>query len=152
MDNNVKIPVPKRVLLLLASLVWAIAGFNILRIAIEEFNSTSNMHVIGIVGGLIGFGLFFKFVFHKMYKKHTTRIVNIEDEKASIFAFFDKKGYIIMAFMITMGISLRAFNIISGLPLIILYLSLGLALSSASIAFLLAFIRYEEAVNKYKLK
>ena len=55
-----------------------------------------------------------------------------------------------MAFMITIGISLRAFNIISGLPLVIIYLSIGLSLSSASIAFLLAFIRFEKIVDKYR--
>lgn len=151
MSKNIKLGVPRRVLLFLASLVWAIAGFNILKIAIEELLIIENMQIIGIIGGIIGFLLFFKFVFFKMYKKHTSRIINIENERPCIFSFFDRKGYMIMIFMITLGISLRGFNLIGGIPLVMLYLSIGLSLSSASIAFLLAFVNYEKSVGKYKI-
>ncbi len=149
MNKNLKPGVPKRILLFLASLVWAIAGFNILKIALQELFTIEHMHTVGIIGGIVGFALFFKFVFFKMYKKHTIRIINIENERPCIFSFFDKRGYVIMIFMITLGVSLRAFNLISGVPLIILYLSLGLALSSASIAFFIAFLNYDKVIKKY---
>ncbi len=145
--NKLKIGVSKRMLLFLASLVWAIAGFNILKIAIEELYIIKHLYMVGILGGIIGFIIFFKFVFYKMYKKHTIRIINIEDEKPCIFSFFDKKGYIIMIFMITLGISVRTFNIIDGIPLVILYLSLGLALISASIIFFISCINYENILK-----
>lgn len=151
-NKKIKINVPKRVLLFLASLVWAIAGLNILRIALEELAITKHLYLLGVFGGILGFIAFFKFVFYKMYKKHTFRIVNMENERPCIFSFFDKKGYIIMIFMITVGIFLRAYNLISGIPLIILYLSLGFALSSASIAFLISGINYKKTLEKYIIK
>ncbi len=54
-----------------------------------------------------------------------------------------------MAFMMTMGISLRAFNLISGVPLVVIYLAIGLSLSVSAVSFLLAGINYEKSVEKH---
>ena len=135
----------KRTLFFIAGAVWAIAGFNILKI----FAVMSSLKEVAIILGLIGFTIFFSKVFYKMFNKHSKRIVNMENEEPCLFAFFDKKGYMIMAFMMTMGISLRAFNLISGVPLVVIYLAIGLSLSVSAISFLLAGINYEKTVEKH---
>lgn len=99
--------------------------------------------------GLIGAYFFFKSVFYKMYKKHTRRIVNSQKEKLCIFSFFDTKGFIIMAFMITAGISLKRADIIPSLYLGTFYITLGISLFSAAISFASAGIKYENIKIKY---
>ena len=135
----------KRTLFFIAGAVWAIAGFNILKIAEEEFAVMSSLKEVAIILGLIGFTIFFS----KVFNKNSKRIVNMENEEPCLFAFFDKKGYMIMAFMMTMGISLRAFNLISGVPLVVIYIAIGLSLSVSAASFLLAGINYEKTVEKH---
>ena len=89
----------KRTLFFIAGAVWAIAGLNILKIAEEEFAVMSSLKEAAIILGLIGFTIFFSKVFYKMFNKHSKRIVNMENEEPCLFAFFDKKGYMIMVFM-----------------------------------------------------
>lgn len=139
----------KRTLFFIAGAVWAIAGFNILKIAAEEFVVMDSLKEISVILGLIGFAIFFSKVFYKMFNKHSKRIVNMENEEPCLFAFFDKKGYMIMAFMIAMGVSLRAFNLIGGIALVVIYLAIGLSLSVSAISFLLDGINYEKTVEKH---
>ena len=139
----------KRTLFFIAGAVWAIAGFNILKIAAEEFAVMSSLKEVAIILGIAGFTIFFSKVFYKMFNKHSKRIVNMENEEPCLFAFFDKKGYMIMVFMMTMGISLRAFHLISGVPLVVIYLAIGLSLSVSAVSFLLAGINYEKTVEKH---
>lgn len=149
MIEKLKPKATKRTLFFIAGLVWAIAGFNILKISVEEFVTMESMREISIILGLIGFAIFFSKVFYKMFNKHSKRIVNMENEKPCLFAFFDKKGYLIMAFMMTMGISLRAFNLIGGIALVVLYTAIGLSLSVSAISFLFAGINYKKTVEKH---
>ncbi|WP_300276496.1 hypothetical protein [Peptacetobacter sp.] len=141
----------KRNLFFLAGLVWAIAGYNVLKIGVDEFGSMDNFRFISLILGLMGFALFFSKVFYKMFKKHSKRIVNMENESPCLFSFFDKKGYLIMAFMMTFGISLRVFNLISGIALVIIYTAIGLSLSLSAISFFLAGINYENTVKKHSI-
>lgn len=69
----------KRTLFFIAGAVWAIAGFNILKIAAEEFAVMSSLKEVAIILGLIGFTIFFSKVFYKMFNKHSKRIVNMEN-------------------------------------------------------------------------
>ena len=56
---------------------------------------------------LVVYVLFHVFVFTKMVGKHAARIRGYEEDKTSVFKFFDKKGYVIMAVMMGGGIGLR---------------------------------------------
>ncbi len=97
--------VRKKYLLLTAGIVWFAAGFNIVRIGLLAFHGVR--HVLSILLAAVVFLLFQIFVFGKLVKKHTARIHAFEEDKHSIFRFFDKKSYIIMACMISFGVLLR---------------------------------------------
>lgn len=140
----------KRNLFFIAGLVWAIAGFNVLKIGVEEYIIMDNFRAISLLLGIIGFVLFFSKVFYKMFKKHSKRIISMENEYPCLFSFFDKKGYLIMVFMMTFGISLRVFNLISGVALVTIYTAIGLSLSVSAICFLTAGINYKK-INKKQL-
>ena len=106
-------------------------------------------HVRNIIIGIIGVYFFYKGVFYKMYIKHIKRIINSESEKLCIFSFFDIRGYIIMIFMITFGVTLRKLNVIPSLYLGTFYITLGGSLLSASLSFLDAALKYDRVKEKY---
>ena len=93
--------IPKKYLLLLAGLVWGAAGFNILRLGLLAY--------VGLVKPLYlllsaaVFVIFQKMVFGKLVQKHTARILTYETPKVWFWHFFDRKSFLIMAFMMTMG-------------------------------------------------
>ena len=101
-----KMKVKKRTLLLLASIVWLIAGFNIIRIGMLSY--TGHVTVVNILLSALVFAVFWSMVFYKLVIRHTDRIQNYEDELQFFWHFFDKKSFLIMAFMMTFGIGLRA--------------------------------------------
>ena len=78
--------VRKNYLLLIAAIVWAVAGGNILRIGLEVYES-----YVGVLNVLLSaavYMVFQIFVFGKMVRKHTVRIVGYEEEKAVLSEVF----------------------------------------------------------------
>lgn len=97
--------VKRNTLLLLACLVWSVAGFTILRIGLASYGayvSITNLLLSGVV-----FLLFQKFVFGRLVRKHTARIASYWEERHFFMKFFDTKAFVIMAVMMTGGITLR---------------------------------------------
>ncbi len=141
--TNIIPKVSKRSLILIAGLVWCIAGYNILAIGFSNLIMSWNVTIVHIVVSIVIFLLFFKFVFYRMVGKHTRRIKNYQDEKIIVFKFFDTKSYMIMAFMITFGILLRNSKLLPPLCLGTFYVGLGSALAGAGITFLVHYISDE---------
>ena len=131
--------VGNRTLLGIAGLVWLAAGVNILRIGIKA--------VLAVIGGgvvrtalmaVLAAAIFcaFHWMFSRIVVKHTARIRGYET-KQPFWKFFDGKSWLLMAFMMTLGITLRRFD---GLPeffFAFFYTGLGTALSVAGIRFLI---------------
>lgn len=90
--------VKKQYLLLLACLVWIAAGANIVRIGFEEY--PGYLTAFNIFLSVVVFAVFQFFIFGKLVKKHTKRIIAYE-ERQWFIKFFDVKSFIIMAFMMT---------------------------------------------------
>ena len=79
----------------------------------------------------------FFFMFKGIVRKYADRIHNLPRPKESVFKTFSLKGYLIIAFMITLGITLQY---IPGIPesfFAWFYLGLGAGLLSAGIRFLI---------------
>lgn len=126
-------------LLAIASLVWMIAGFNILRIGVSSYKN--NVTILGIGISIAVFLIFWFKVFSKLVKKHTKRIIGFEEEKQLFFKFFDKKSFMIMAFMMTFGIGLRVSNILDPKYIAQFYTGLGTALTLAGVLFGVNFLK-----------
>lgn len=131
-----KFGVNKQILLLTAGLVWIIAGVNILRIGILTWRESSQTWFLKVSEATVVFLLFFVFVFRKLYFKHTRRIEQKKEEKNCPFGFFDVKGWIIMAFMITLGMIIRAFRLLPDSFIAIFYTGLSLALIYTGVLFI----------------
>ena len=121
-------------LLIIAGCVWAIAGANILNIGITASHGVWALWMIALAA--IVFLAFHMGVFTKLVRKHTKRIKDYGDERVHVYRFFDKKSYMIMAFMMTFGITLRVSGLVPDAGIAFFYTGLGLALVLAGVGFL----------------
>ena len=105
-------------LLIIAAVVWLLAGINILRLGVIAITETELVAALLAVGVVVTF-LLFHMMFAKLVGKQSNRIRAYGNEPTCAFAFFDVKGYIMMAIMMGGGIALREFGIIhfESLPL-----------------------------------
>lgn len=131
--------VKKDYLLFIASVVWMIAGFNVLRLGVIAYEG--HLELLNIVLSLLVYGFFQFMIFGKMVKKHSKRIVAY-DERQYFWKFFDKKSFLIMAFMMSFGIGLRNSTFVSERFIAVFYTGLGLALFMAGFLFLINFFEY----------
>lgn len=125
----------KRNLLIIAGIVWIFAGGMVAKLGLEVLFTSSIHPVISTIVAIVTFYIFFNFIFMKLVKKHKNRIYNKEQDKLCIFSFFDVKSYIIMIFMMGLGITIRSIHSINPLCWAAVYIGIGLALFSAGVAF-----------------
>ena len=131
--------VKRNTLLLIACLVWNIAGFNILCIgllAYPDYRGLLNYCLSALV-----FIIFQIFIFGKLVKKHTTRINGYQEERHFFLKFFDRKAFAIMAVMIAGSIYLRTSGLAPEQFIAIFYTGLGASLLLAGILFGINFVR-----------
>ena len=119
--------VDKKTLLLIAGIVWIIAGINILRIGLVTWRDSSQDGLFKVAEAMVVFLLFFVFVFRRLYKKYISRIDRKEGLRCP-FSFFDVKGWVMMVFMITLGILVRRFHWLPIAFIAVFYVGLSLAL------------------------
>ncbi len=133
--------VKRNTLLLLACLVWSIAGVNILRIGFMEYKPYYSE--INYLLSVVVFVVFQIFVFGKLVKKHTERISNYTEERHLFMKFFDGKSFVIMSFMMILGIVLRSGGLVPKRFIAVFYAGLGASLLLAGLKFGYNFIREE---------
>ena len=126
--------VSRQTLIITAGIIWIIAGANILKIGITTWMSDSLYWPWKVAGAIAIFIIFFFLIFKRLYGKHTRRIAE-KDDKNHPLAFFDAKGWIIMAFMMTMGITVRTFHLLSESFIAYFYTGLSVALIMTGLLF-----------------
>jgi len=130
--------VKKRTLLLIAGIVWLIAGFNVARLGVISYLAIEQKwyrYVLSVVIFTL-FGL----MFFRMSQKHTKRIMGYAEERQPFWRFFDLKAYIIMAVMMGGGIGMRAAGVFPDWFVAFFYSGLGCALSLAGVLFIRNYI------------
>ena len=128
--------VKRNTLLLIACLVWSVAGINILRIGLMSY--PAYLGILNIALSLVVFGVFQMFIFSRLVRKHTVRIGGYQDERQFFLKFFDIKAFIIMAVMMAGGIGLRASGIAPERFIAVFYTGLGAALLLAGLLWLIS--------------
>ena len=125
--------VKRSTLLLIACLVWSAAGFDILRIGVLAYPG-----YVTVVNALLSATVFVVFqlgVFRRLVIKHTARISGYREERQFFLKFFDIKAFLIMAFMMSFGIGLRASHLAPDRFIAVFYTGLGASLLLAGILF-----------------
>lgn len=102
--------VGRKTLMVVAGIVWTVVGVNILRIGIDCWVQVSGGFVLMLLGAVAVFAAFHYMVFSRMFHKHKRRISQKGDSNC-LMGFFDVRGWIIMAFMITLGVSIRRYEL-----------------------------------------
>lgn len=131
--------IEKENVLVVAGLVWFIAGANVANLGVHAIMGLDAVPVPEIaaltVGGLAVFGAF-HMMFGKLVKKNTARIRALDGTRLNPLRFMDVRGYLMMGFMMSFGFGLRAAGLVPAWFVAFFYTGLGLALALAGAAFL----------------
>lgn len=137
--------VKKRTLLLIAGIVWLIAGFNVARLGIISYSMIDRSWYLYLLSMVVF--LLFGRMFYKMSKKHTKRIIGYENDRP-FWHFFDLKAYLIMTCMMSGGIGLRATGIFPDIFVAFFYSGLGCALALAGVMFTKNYFCHNQLIGK----
>lgn len=132
--------VDKKFLVALSGIIWTVVGLLLCNLAVKwlSYTSTQNALLFGSAGVILSL-LIHHFGFLKLVDKNIARI-QAKKGKVCIFGFQPWKSYLIIAVMITMGITLRN----SSLPkhyLAIIYIGFGGAMLLSSFRYHRVFIK-----------
>ena len=132
--------IKKQPLIAVAGIVWLLAGLNVAILGVRaaiDMRDVAAIVLVAIAGGAVAVFCGFHSMFSKLVKKNSQRIYELEGECHNPFRFFDRKGYIMMAIMMSMGIGMRAAGLFPEWFIAFFYTGLGLALSLAGASFLM---------------
>lgn len=137
--NTLKVRVPRQWLFFGMASFWLMASVRVFITAYEGILITKTPVLYFVLISFIGSMIFTRLVFSKVTAKYIFRIHSMDDDQPSIFSMFSLKSYLLIAFMIGMGISLKYFDIVPLNILSVFLGALGLSLFTSAIQFLRAF-------------
>jgi hypothetical protein len=137
--------VKKRNLLLVAGFAWTTAGGILISRALLTLWSISHHLWVEILIGLVFGTIFYLFLFARISKKHITRITLITIDNPCFFSFFNVRSYVLMAIMISAGITLRKLDVINREILYTFYLTMGIPLLVSAVKFFITWNRNRKA-------
>jgi len=140
--QKLKPGVPKPVLIALGAALWGFAAYRILKMGFIFIEEHALYHWLNYLIGLAGFIPFFMLVFRKVSLRYINRIKNLPQNRPCMFAFFDVRGYIMMSFMITIGILVSHWKVIPELYKGTFFISLGLSLLASSIFYIIEGVQF----------
>ncbi len=150
--QTLKPGVPKPVLIALGAALWGFAAYRILSLGFIFIERNALYHWLNYLIGIAGFIPFFLLVFRKVSLRYVNRIKNLPQKRPCMFAFFDVRGYILMSFMITMGIAISHWKVIPELYKGTFFISLGLSLLASSIFYIIEGVQFVRQHRKIKIK
>lgn len=140
--------VPKIVLIALGALIWGLAAFRILTLGYIFIERHALHHLVNYFIGIAGFIPFFLLVFRKVSYRYITRIKNLPYNRPCVFAFFDFRGYLMMSFMIILGIIISHLELIPELFKGTFFISLGTSLFASSILYIIEGVQFAAGENR----
>lgn len=128
----------------MSGLLWSIAGVNVLRKGISALLQDHRWWIVLLA---IGIGASFLTMFRSVVNKYTLRIQAMDGERFPFYRFMSAKGYLLIGFMMTLGISV---SLIPGMPpafFASFYTGLGTGLSYGALRFFIHSINPTMHVN-----
>jgi len=126
----------------LSAFLWSFFGVDMNFVAskwLVYFENEVKINLI-IIGVLLGLSMAI-FLFSKIVKRNILRIKSLP-ERSNILLFQSLKSYILIAFMISLGITMRKSGLVPDYILCPMYITIGVALFTSS------FIYYKELVTR----
>lgn len=134
--NKIIPVVSRRNLLLVAALVWLLAGLMLITRGLNMYFSIDGTYDLNTLISLIMGVLFYFAVFRKVSDKHIQRILKLKNHYVPFYQFFNKRSYIMMLLMITMGVLARKTGIVPFYYLSLFYITMGTPLLISAFKFL----------------
>jgi len=145
-----RVAIPKNKLMLIAGLVWCVAGAMVSGIGLPLlWKLGSTQLVLYPLAGVI-FLIFYFLIFSRLVVKHTNRIRERSEPRLPFWNFFDTSSYVVMAIMMAGGMWLRLAHVFPNWAIGFFYSGLGIALFSCGLRFLGVFSRKEVLMVKGK--
>jgi len=139
---------PKNTLILIAGLVWCVAGAMVSGIGLPLLWDLGFTRLILYpLAGLV-FLIFYFLIFSRLVVKHTERIRERPEQRLPFWNFFDASSYVVMAIMMAGGMWLRLAHILLNWMIAFFYSGLGIALFSCGVRFLGVFSRKDVLMVK----
>ncbi len=124
--------VHRRWLIILSGIMWSGVGIFLMFLASRWMKELEIIHIFIIsASGIILGSIISYFGFSKIAQKNIYRIKDLP-EKPCVFAFQKWHSYLLIAFMMTLGILMRTSGLIPKPLLAPLYIGIGFALFSSS--------------------
>ena len=124
----------KQPLIAVAGVVWLLAGLNVAILGVRaaiDMRGVAAIIVLALAGGAIAIFCAFHPMFSRLVKKNAQRIADLEGDRHHVVRFFDRKSYMMMAFMMSLGIGMRAAGLFPDWFIAFFYTGLGVALALA---------------------
>ena len=139
-----RLHVTKQPLIILAGIVWLLAGLNVAILGVRaaiDLRGLAAIVLLALAGGAVAIFCAFHPMFSKLVQKNTQRIADLEGERHHVVRFFDRKSYMMMAIMMSFGIGMRAAGVFPDWFIAFFYTGLGLALSLAGASYIARGVR-----------
>ena len=131
--------VPKNSLLLIAGVVWSLAGAMVSLIGLPLLWQHGQTQPTLWLLALVVFLIFYFLIFSRLVVKHTLRIGENPLKRLPFWNFFDRSSYIVMAVMMSGGMWIRKGQLAPNWMIGFFYSGLGVALFSCGVRFLLVY-------------
>ena len=136
--------IKKQPLIAVAGVVWLLAGLNVAVLGVRaaiDMRGVAAIVFLALAGGAIAIFCAFHSMFSKLVQKNAQRIADLDGDRHHVVRFFDRKSYLMMAFMMSLGIGMRAAGIVPNWFIAFFYTGLGLALSLAGASYIARGVR-----------
>lgn len=136
-----RIHVPKNHLMLIAGIVWCVAGAMVCLVGLPLLFKLEPADPILLPLAMLIFAVFYLLVFSKLVRKHTHRIRAREEERLPFWHFFNRSSWIVMFVMMGGGMALRLTHAVPDWFIAFFYSGLGIALFICGLRFMGVFAR-----------
>jgi len=136
------VAIPKNRLMLIAGIVWCVAGAMVCRIGLPLLwhfrgRTQAALDLLAVVVFLV----FYQLIFAPLVGRHTARIRARPERRLPFWDFFDGRSWTVMAIMMAGGMWLRLSGVAPGWMIAFFYSWLGFALFSCGTRFLVVYWR-----------
>lgn len=136
--------VPRENLFLIAGFAWSSAGSMLFIKGIYFVIGQGHHKLIEVLAASIIGILLYNLFFIKISSRHITRIKSKSEERPCMFSFFDIRGYILIAVMISAGIVLKHLDRKYSDYLYTFYIGMGIPLILSSLIFFNIWLKYRK--------
>ena len=142
------VAIPKNMLILIAGMVWCVAGAMVSGIGLPLLLNLGFTRLILYPLAGVVFLIFYFLIFSRLVVKHTERIRERPEQRLPFWNFFDTSSYVVMVIMMAGGMWLRLAHILPNWVIAFFYSGLGIALFSCGVRFLGIFSQKEVLLVK----